>query len=305
MKHLITTLGLVRKEEAGMILPHEHVFVDLRNWRENGYAEARAEDVVALMKPELERARQSGIFAIVECSPIGVGRRADLLRAVSEASGYPLLVPTGVYREPWMPDWVIQSSPEALYDWLLGELTGEIETSGVQAAWIKLSAGDEGMTVNEAKVLHSAARAGVRTQALIGSHTLKGSVVRDQLDLIESAGYTAERFLWIHAQVEPEFERNLEMADRGAWIEYDSIGSPDQDELCLDRIVRMVESGFAGQVLISQDRGWYDPAIPGGGVPKPYAYLVDSFLPKLRLAGMAEETIRMLTVDNPFRAFAR
>jgi phosphotriesterase-related protein len=123
--------------------------------------------------------------------------------------------------------------------------------------------------------------------------------------LIESAGYTAERFLWIHAQVEPEFERNLEMADRGAWIEYDSIGSPEQDELCLDRIVRMVESGFAGQVLISQDRGWYDPAIPGGGSPKPYAYLVDLFLPKLRLAGMAEETIRMLTVDNPFRAFAR
>jgi phosphotriesterase-related protein len=305
MKHLITTLGLVRQEDSGLILPHEHVFVDLRNWREQGYATARVEDVVGLMKPELERARLGGVFAIVECSPIGVGRRADLLRAVSEASGFPLVVPTGVYREPWMPEWVVQSSPEALSDWMLGELTGEIEASGVQAAWIKLSAGDEGMTENEIKVLESAARAGIRTHALIGSHTLKGSVVREQLDRIERVGYSPERFLWIHAQAEPEFELNLEMAERGAWIEYDSIGSPEQDAICLDRVVWMVGRGFAGQVLISQDRGWYDPAIPGGGIPKPYTHLVDVFLPKLRLAGVAEETIHMMTVDNPFRAFAR
>jgi len=161
------------------------------------------------------------------------------------------------------------------------------------------------MTANEAKVLQAAASAGAMTQALIGSHTLKGSVVREQLDLIERTGYVAERFLWIHAQAEPEFERNIEMAERGAWIEYDSIGSPGQDEICLDRIIRMVERGFAGRILISQDRGWYDPARLGGGNPLPYTYLVDSFLPKLRRAGMTEETIRMLTVDNPFRAFAR
>jgi phosphotriesterase-related protein len=257
------------------------------------------------MTPELERARQSGVSAIVECTPVGVGRRADLLRAVSEASGFPLLVPTGVYREPWMPDWVVRSSEKRLLEWMVGELTGTIEASGVPAAWIKLSAGDDGMTENEARVLRAAAQASALTQALVGSHTVRGSVVREQVDRLERAGGSAERFLWIHAQVEPDFACNLEMAARGIWIEFDGIGDPGQEEICLDRIVRMVERGHVGQVLISQDRGWYDPAKPGGGTPMPYDALSRAFLPRLRQAGLDERTIRTLTVDNPFRAFAR
>ena len=60
-----------------MILPHEHVFVDLRTWDQPGYAEAAPEDVVTLMAPEVERAAAVGVTAIVECTPEGVGRRAE------------------------------------------------------------------------------------------------------------------------------------------------------------------------------------------------------------------------------------
>ena len=35
-----------------------------------------------------------------------------------------------------------------------------------------------------------------------------------------------------------------------------------------------------------RDRGWYDPAKPGGGEPKPFTHLVAQFLPKLRAAGV-------------------
>ena len=37
MAQLITTLGPRRADELGMILPHEHVFVDLRTWDAPGY----------------------------------------------------------------------------------------------------------------------------------------------------------------------------------------------------------------------------------------------------------------------------
>ena len=53
------------------------------------------------------------------------------------------------------------------------------------------------------------------------------------------------------------------------------------------------------------DRGWYDPAQPGGGEPKPFTYINDVLLEKLRAVGVTEETIRQLMVVNPFRAFAR
>jgi phosphotriesterase-related protein len=289
-----------------MILPHEHIFVDLGPIGQNAYLQADPADVVRVMGAEIEAIKQQGVTALVECTPVGVGRRADIDRAVSLATNFPVVVPTGIYREPWVPQWAQDASEDQLYDWMLGELTGQIESSGVQAAWIKVSAGDDGLTACEAKILRAAARAGRATGAIIGSHTIRGRVVRDQLGIVENAGYTPTRFIWIHTQAEPDFTLHLEMARRGAWVEYDAIGSPDfPDEFYLARILQLLDAGFGQQLLLSHDRGWYDPSLPGGGSPKPYTYLVETFLPKLRQAGVDEATILQLTQTNPFAAFAR
>lgn len=307
MPKIITTLGCKSSAELGFILPHEHVFVDLRTWDSPGYAQAEAEDVIRLMAPEMKRAQAAGVNAIVECSTVGVGRRADIDRAVSEAADFPLVIPTGIYREPWIPDWAHQASQAELADWMLGELQGEIEKSGVQAGWIKLSAGDDGLTTCEAKILRAAATAGRQTNAVIGSHTIRGEVVRTQLDMIEAIGYDPGRFIWIHTQAEPDFSLHLEMAQRGAWLEYDSIGNSEwvSEEIIMQNIHRLLEAGYGHQLLLSHDRGWYDPALPHGGVPKPYTYLAEQFLPRLRASGVDEKTIHLLTHDDPFLAFAR
>ncbi len=305
MVNLITTLGPKRRDELGMILPHEHVFVDLRTPEQQGVPEARAEKVIELMAPEIKRVKDLGVTAIVESSPLGVGRRADLLRAVSEATQFPLVVPTGIYREPWVPEWAYRASEEELYEWMRMELQAQIEESRVQAGWIKLSAGDNGLTKVETKILRAAARAGIRTGAVIGSHTISGRVVREQLDIIEEEGYSASRFIWIHAQNEPDIELNIEIAGRGAWIEYDAIGGSRTDDFYIKRIQQMVGSNLDNRLLLSHDRGWYDPAKPDGGVPRPFTYINLNFLPKLRKAGINQGVINSVTCSNPFNAFAR
>lgn len=303
MAQLMTTVGPKSEDDLGLILPHEHVFVDLRTWDKPGYAQAEPDDVVRLMVPEIERLKAAGGTALVECSPVGVGRRAEMDKAVSDATDFPIVVPTGVYREPWIPPWIHEAGEAALTDWMLSELTGEIEHTGVRAGWIKLSAGDDGLTPTETKVLRAAARAGAATNAVIGSHTIRGRVVCDQLAILEQAGDTPNRFIWIHTQAEPDFTLHLEMARRGAWLEYDAIGSAE-DDLLIDLIRRVLDAGFGNQLLLSHDRGWYDPALPGGGTPKPYTYLSEMFLPKLRAAGVDEKTVDVLTHTNPFQAFA-
>ena len=305
MPELITVLGTRDADGLGMILPHEHIFVDLRPPETPGWAEAEAEDVVRLMAPELERARAAGIGALVESTPVGVGRRVDLVKAVAEAIDYPVLVPTGIYREPWVPGWAIDADEGALADWMLRELTEGIEDTGVRAAWIKLSAGDEGITPVETKILRAAARAGAQTNAIIGSHTRLGRVARQQADLIEEAGYDPARFIWIHAQNEPDFDVHLELGRRGVWIEYDAIGGGQSDWLYLERVLGMLQAGLGSRVMLSHDRGWYHPGEPGGGTPRPFTYIVESFLPKLGDAGVDDATIAMLTAGNPARAFAR
>jgi phosphotriesterase-related protein len=306
MTNLITTLGPKSVDELGMILPHEHVFVDLRTWDQPGYAQADPADVIGQITPEMEKAREAGVTAIVECSTVGVGRRADLDRVVSEATNFPIVVPTGVYREPWIPDWVHNASEGELEDWMRGELLGEIEQSGVQAGWVKLSAGDDGLTDCETKVLRAAAAAGVDTNAIIGSHTIRGAVVREQLEIIEDVGYSPDRFIWIHTQAEPDTQIHLEIGQRGAWLEYDAIGGDEfDDDFYLERIGMVLEAGLGDQLLLSHDRGWYDPAQEGGGIPKSYTYLSEVFLPKLRSRGIDEDTILQMTHRNPFNAFAR
>lgn len=304
MKLLHTTLGPKRADELGMILPHEHVFVDLRTPDQPGYAQADAADVVRLMGPQIEAIKARGITALVECSTGGVGLRVDIDLAVSLATGFPIVVPTGNYREPWIPDWVRDASEAELEAQMHRDLTQGVGDTGVKAAWIKISAGDDDITPMEEKILRAAARASARTGAVIGSHTIKGRVVMDQLDIIEAEGGRADRFISIHTQEEKDFGLNKAVAARGAWIEYDHVGRT-RDDAVAALILMALKAGLGEQLLLSHDRGWYDPALRGGGVPTPYTHLSDVMLPILRAEGVDEAMIRRLTVTNPFEAFGR
>lgn len=304
MKLLHTTLGPKRADELGMILPHEHVFVDLRTPDQPGYAEADPADVVRLMGPQIEAIKARGVTALVECSTGGVGLRVDIDLAVSQATGLPIVVPTGNYREPWIPDWVRDASAAELEAQMHRDLTEGVGETGVKAAWIKISAGDDGITPMEEKILRAAARASARTGAVIGSHTIKGRVVMDQLDIIEAEGGRADRFISIHTQEEKDFGLNKAVAARGAWIEYDHVGRAKDDAVAA-LILMALTAGLGEQLLLSHDRGWYDPALRGGGVPTPYTHLSDVMLPILRAEGVDEAMIRRLTVTNPFEAFGR
>lgn len=303
-KTLFTTLGPRCADEVGMILPHEHLFVDLGPIEAASYKNANVAEAVAVMAPEVEKIKVQGVTALVECTPLGVGRRADIDLAISLATGFPVVLPTGIYREPWVPQWARDAHEDALVEWLVSELTQGIEQTGISAAWIKVSAGDDGLTDVERKILRAAARAGAQTGAVIGSHTIRGWVVREQLQVIEDAGYRPDRFIWIHTQAEPDVALHLEMGRRGVWLEYDGIGG-QSDTWYVERALHLLDSGFEKQLLLSQDRGWYDPSKPGGGKVAPFTHLVAEFLPALRASGVDEQTIGQLTQHNPFGAYAR
>jgi phosphotriesterase-related protein len=302
MAELITTLGPKREDELGMILPHEHIFA---NFPTGDDLNCKPEAVVTALLPEISKTQAAGVTALVDATAVGGARRADILKAVSLATELPIVAATGIFKEPWKTNWVNTFGMEGLAAWMTQELTFQIEETGVQAGWIKLSVADQGLTEHEKLLLQAAAQAGRATQATIGVHTVKGRVAHDQLDIIEQAGYTPKRFIWIHTQMEDDFNIHLEIARRGAWIEYDAIGDFRTDEQYIAWICRLIDAGLHDHILLSQDRGWYDPSQAGGGVFKPYTYISDVFLPKLRAAGIDEALIRQITHTNPFRAYAR
>jgi phosphotriesterase-related protein len=70
-------------------------------------------------------------------------------------------------------------------------------------------------------------------------------------------------------------------------------------------VIKALKAGCGDRLLLSHDRGWFDPAQPMGGIPKPYTHLSTVLLPELKRRGIDDDTLVRLTHDNPFEAFAR
>jgi len=301
---LPTTLGDRRHDDLGIVLPHEHVLVDLGPPGTASRRDPDPEAVVATMTPQLERAREAGVTALVECTPVGVGRRVDIVRAVSAAADLPVVVATGIYQAPYWPDWAREATVDELAGWMLDELTDGAGDTDVPAGFVKVAVSDDGIHELEERALRAAARASAETGAAVASHTIGGDRARQELDVLVDAGLDPDRFVWVHAQSgAPDAHR--ELAERGARVEFDAVGRDDPgDDYFLDRVAALCEAGLEDRLLLSHDRGWYDPSKPGGGDQDPFTHLPEQFLPALR-ERVGRATADRIVRKTPFEAFAR
>lgn len=301
----VTTQGPVQAERLGIVLPHEHIFTDLRGPTSPGYGQADAVDVVRVMEPFLTGARRAGVGILIECTSIGVGRNVVVVDRVARASGLPVVVPTGVYgRDNFAPVEHRNMTEDQLTDLFIREIREGIEGTAVKAGFIKIATGGAAMTPLEEKFLRAAGRAAAETGAAVAGHTpLAINAVR-QATILESIS-PAMRFIWVHAQNESNRDLHRQLAARGVYIEFDSLGwDPGQDSSVIAAVKNLLGAGHGDRILLSHDAGWYQPGQLNGGSQKPYTYLVETFIPKLRNAGVDDATIRMITETNPIRAFA-
>ena len=299
-----TTQGPVVAEGLGVILPHEHIFTDLRGPATRGYGQADSADVVRVMAPLLEEAKDKGVGILFECSSIGVGRNVSILSEVSKASGLAVVVPTGVYgRANFAPPEHKNMSEDELTELFISEIREGIEGTGIKAGFIKIATGGSNMTALEEKFLRAAGRAAKETGAAVASHTTVGSNATKQVDILESIS-TEIRFIWVHAQSANDRNLYRQLAERGVFIEFDSLGwNPGQDSTFITAVKDLLAAGYGEQILLSHDAGWYQPGEQNGGSQMPYTYLIETFIPKLRDSGIDDEAIRKITETNPIRAF--
>jgi len=307
-KTIQTVKGSVEAGSLGLVLPHEHLFTDLRGPHVPDYAQGDPAEVVKVVGPQLAEAAAAGVTALVECSTVGVGRNLAVLQRLAEATPIHILAPTGVYRDAYIPAALRESSEDELADLWTKELTEGIEGTAVRAGFIKLAMSDDGPTPLEVRNLRAAAKASQRTGAVIASHTIGGRVARQEMNVLDAAGLDLRHFIWVHAQTEPD-RSVLEKACRhGAYVELDTVGAPFQEQEYLFRTaLALIEAGFIDRLLLSHDAGWYNPARPDG-LPdegyRGYTALVRDFIPELLKRGVTEEQIRLITQANPAQAFA-
>jgi predicted metal-dependent phosphotriesterase family hydrolase len=292
---VMTVTGPVAADDLGVTLPHEHVFLDLtREYRGNGLL-----NDPALAAAELRRYADAGGRTLVDVTTGGLNGDPAGLRRMARATGLHIVRGAGFYRRAYFPPELDALSTDAVADLIVRDI--EDGTDGVRAGIIGEIGCDRVITAVEERSFRAAARAHRRTGLTITTHAARWPVGIAQLDLLVEEGVDPSRVVIGHCDMVPDHDYHLEVARRGAWVQFDTVqGVHEWDtRQRLDWLRSLADAGFLDHVLLSQDvclRSDY-AAMGGPG----YAYVVTTFADRLKEAGFDESDIRGLLVDNPRR----
>ena len=303
---VMTVTGPVDPADLGVTLPHEHVMVDFVGAEQIRPDRYDAEEVFRTMLPHLERAREAGCRTMMECTPAYLGRDARLLVRLSEASGVRLVTNTGYYgaaNNKYLPPHARDEGPDKLAARWLKEWKEGIDGTGVRPGLLKIGVDAGALSELHRKLVRAAARTHRGSGLTIACHTGDGKAALDQLAVLKEEGVPPAAWVWVHANAERDPAMHVEAAKAGGWVEFDGVG-PQDGGRHVQLVLNLHRHGLLNRVLISQDAGWYNVGTPRGGNVRPYDYLLTHFLPALKAAGLADDHLRQLTVDNPREAFA-
>lgn len=298
-----TVLGPIHPDEFGFVLPHEHVICDFIGADQTGPHRWDTDEVVEVMQPYLEAIRKLGVTGFVDCTPAYIGRDPEALVRLSKTTNIHILTNTGYYKEPFLPAHAFDESVDQLAARWTDELQNGIGDTGIQPGFIKIAVNPGHLIPVQQKIVRAAARTHKATRATIASHTGHGIAALEQLDLLAEEGVAPDALIVVHADSEQDSDYHLQIAERGAWVEYDSIGPKSKDRH-LKLVQMMVDAGYLEQLLISHDAGWYSVREERGGEVRDFAYIPSQFVQEMLAAGLDKTVVEQITVRNPAKAFS-
>jgi phosphotriesterase-related protein len=312
-----TVLGPVSAEELGTTLMHEHCLWAFPGWEYDLTYPFNRESALQIVEQDLIALKREGVDTLVDTTAPSMGRDAAFLEEVSQHSGIQIIASTGFYTEHWggIPFSLSFWSLDELTAFMVTELTEGMDGTLVKAGLIKVGTGEGEITEMERKTFIAAARAHLKTGAPIYTHTHKGTMVSEQLDIFESEHVDLSKVVIGHLSDTMNLNCHLEVVRRGANVGLDRIGieAYQTSREHVQLVAAMVAGGYTHQLVMSQDttRVWlgHPPKFPGrpsvskSHLERPFTRLLREFIPKLEKAGISRETIWVILRENPRRIF--
>ena len=250
-----------------------------------------------LMVEEMRAAANDGVACIVDGGHEDMGRSLAFLKELSMQSGLPIVASAGYYTQPFYPPEIAAMSE----DEITRKLIRQAKTEPV-GAFGEIGSSDE-ITPDERKVFRAVGKAHLETKLPIFTHTAFGKAAVDQLDILESMGVKPQRVAIGHlgGLIDPQVEVHKAICKRGAFIGFDRQGGP-ADKSQVPMVMALIDAGYADNLLFASDFSSGAQLKHNGGAG--YAKTLTVFVPKLRDAGVKEETLHGILVDNPRRFLA-
>jgi 5-phospho-D-xylono-1,4-lactonase len=287
-----TIRGNTAPEELGPCDAHEHLFLVTPAQPGDEYSD------VSKAIEEAATLRAAGAQALVDWTPIGLGRDLDGLRAVSEATGLHIVAATGLHRDVhYAPDDPLRAESEEA---LAARFVTDLDRCGI----IKVGAGYHSISPFEAKAFAAAASAHGEVGAPVCVHTEHGTMGLAIAERLGALGVQPDRVILAHVDRNPDAAEHDETAATGAWLQLDGPGRTKYwpDSTILSLISELAERGHADRLLLGGDTGRRSMFRAYGGGPG-LDYVFARFKPRLERE-LGRELSDQIFVANPARAFA-
>lgn len=326
-----TVLGDVLTTELGTTLVHEHLHMDTTGLASaHGYSphlapgaftpEIAAEcrwnpgahpdnyrfiDHDAVLEDLLDYVALGG-QTIVDATPVDLKRNPAALALLAQESGLNVVMGTGYYLEATHRAHLsIGSEEQSTFDLILDEHN----STGIRPGIIGEIGTSDPPTRSEVNVLRGAARAAVATGLPLSIHLHPwGDTASRVIDVVGETRLPARRILLNHVSTSAShLDRLHGLLERGVRLSFDLFGFdhsllgagryPPSDADVTKVISTLINDGFGGQIMLSQDVGVRTRLRRYGGWG--YGHILRHIVPLLLEQGVEKRSITTLLVDNP------
>lgn len=263
-----TVTGRIAADSLGYVLPHEHLFIELRKLvpepvgianrkllqekvslgnfgllLRNPYAvlDNAVLDEEDVARDELLAFKKAGGGTLVDLTLRDIGRDPALLAGLSRETGVPIVAGCGYYIHASHPPHMDRLTVEQIAEEIHRDVTCGMEGTRIRAGVIGEIGTSATIHPNEKKTLIAAAM--VQQQTGLGLHVHTDLWARQGLEVIRiltEHGAAADKICINHIDVDIHLDYLKALMDKGAYIEFDNFGK----EFNADRRHRSVLRGL-------------------------------------------------------------
>ena len=335
-----TVLGGVDADVLGIVLPHEHLLIDMAVWfvepMEAGLRKIAHElvslknlswvmyhqynnlDNVRLLDEELATQeamlfRKEGGGTIVDVTNAGLGRHPQAIARISRATGLHVIMGSGYYVGAAQGPELDQNTEEDLAAEITADIQVGVGNTGIRAGIIGEIGCSWPLHEREKKVLRACAAAQKNTGAAITIHPGRHEQSpMEIIRLLEKAGADISRVIMGHLDRTGFLPDTLrQLAQTGCYLQYDCFGAAPFYPLHFGVFNRPCDRERIEQIMgLIADGYLRQILISQDNCLKiklvqyggqGYAHIIRNIWPQMLARGMTQTQIQTIMVENPKR----
>ncbi|WP_241386856.1 phosphotriesterase [Rhodococcus sp. CH91] len=308
-----TVLGPVPADDLGVVAVHEALLSVLPGAQYAYDIDLDRAAIFTTLLGKLRDFRAAGGGTLVDATGMFHGRDVPMYENLSRASGVHIIASTGLGPENLLGGYFLtpQTNPptpwpaDKFADLFTREVTEGMVVPRVErraaAGLIATAAHPDGMTATEENLFRGAARAGRDTGVAVSLRYGKDPLA--DLDIALDEHLPADRIVvgGLDRRDAVAAGAPAEIARRGAYIALDHLGSTDDRHLSdaerVDLITELVAAGLGHRILLSCRATGVATGHPARELP--FGYVLTTFAPQLRAAGLGEDELTGILTVNP------